>query len=378
VSGAPEVWGELPMTCLAEEIETPGAGQVRALITVASNPVLSAPGGPRIARALDRLEFMVSLDVYLNETSCHADVILPGQSPLEHSHYDVAFPQFSYRNHARFSEAVFEPAPGHPPEWQQLLRLAAVARGMGAGADVLALDDELVAADVRKIAGDHTPFVMQAVEGLRGPERLLELALRSGPHGDGFGLRPGGLTLAKLRAASGGIDLGELAPRIPELLRTPSGKVELAPAPLLAELPRALAVLDTPAPELVIVGRRDVRSNNSWMHNLPVLAKGPERCTLLVHPDDAARTALADSALARLEGPSGTVEVTVSLSGEVMPGVVCLPHGWGHDAPGARLRVAAERPGANLNAVLDDRARDGPSGNAVLSGQPVRLRAAAT
>jgi anaerobic selenocysteine-containing dehydrogenase len=375
VGDAPEVWGELPMTCLAEEIETPGAGQVKALITVASNPVLSAPGGPRISAALERLDFMVSLDIYVNETTRHADVILPGLSPLAHSHYDVAFPQLSWRNHARFSEAVFAPPDGHPPEWQQLLRLAAIAKGLGAKADVMALDDQLVADDVRKLAGDKAPQVLQAVSGLSGPERLLELALRAGPYGDLFGLKPGGLNLAKVRAAPGGIDLGPLAPRLPEMLRTPSGRIELAPPSVLADLPRALAELDRPAPALVVIGRRDVRSNNSWMHNLPTLAKGPDRCTAIVHPDDAARAGLGEGARATLGGPAASVQVTLHVSDAMMPGVVCLPHGWGHGQPGARLALAAQRPGANLNALLDDGARDPLSGNAVLSGGAVTLAA---
>jgi len=374
VSGAPEIFGELPMTCLAEEIETPGPGQVRALITVAGNPVLSAPGGARLAAALDSLDFMVSLDIYRNETTRHADVILPGLSALEDSHYDVAFPQFSFRNHARFSEPVFEPT--LPPEWQTLLRLAAIAKGLGAQADVLALDDELVAEEVRKHAGDNTPQVLQALGSRKGPERLLDLALRSGPYGDLFGIKPEGLNLDKVQAASApgiGIDLGPLQPRVPEVLRTPSGKIELAPPALLADLPRAWADLDAQAPPLVVIGRRDVRSNNSWMHNLPLLAKGPFRGTALVHPDDAARHGVSDGALARLAGPGGSVQVTVELSDNLMPGVVSLPHGWGHDLPGAQLGVAAERPGANLNALLEIAARDPLSGNAVLSGVPVTL-----
>ncbi len=394
VSGAPEVWGEFPLTCLAEEIETPGAGQVRALVTVASNPVLSSPGGPRLAAALAGLDFMVSVDIYINETTRHADVILPGQSPLEHSHYDVAFPQFSWRNQARFSEAVFEPAPGHLPEWQVLLKLAAIARGLGAGADALALDDEYLDADLRRLAGEQAPQMMKALSALRGPERLLELALRTGPYGDAFGARPGGLTLAKVRAASAiwdagthaggdasdgagdlGIDLGGLRPRIPELLRTPSGKVELAPPACLQDLSQALAALGEPTPELVVIGRRDVRSNNSWMHNLPTLAKGPERCTLLVHPADAAARGLADGAAAQLAGADGVVSVVVQVDPGSMPGVVCLPHGWGHGEPGTAMALAAERPGANLNALLEPTARDPLSGNSVLSGGPVRLQA---
>ena len=379
VSGAPEVFGELPMGLLAEEIETPGAGQVRALVSVASNPVLSAPNGARLARALDSLEFMVSLDIYLNETTRHAHLILPGPSPLEDSHYDVAFPQLSHRNHARYSPAVFAPAPGQPPEWQNLLRLAAIVQGRGARADVLALDDEWLADELRKLAGERAPALLAALAPRRGPERLLDLALRSGPFGDGFGARPEGLTLAKVAAAPGGIDLGALAPRLPEALRTPSGRVELAPPSLVAALGAAAAELQAPPPAgLHIVGRRDVRSNNSWMHNLPLLAKGPQRCTLLVHPADAQRLGLAEGALAEIEGAGQRVQAPVQIDAGMMEGVVSLPHGWGHDLPGARLGVAAQRPGANLNALLDEHARDPLSGNAVLSGAPVTVRPAQT
>jgi len=202
VSRAPEVFGEFPATCLAEEIETPGAGQVKALITIASNPVLSAPNGQRLAKAIEGLDFMVSLDIYLNETSRLADVVLPARSPLEDSHYDIAFPQLSFRNHARYSAPVFEAAADHPPEWQTMLRLVAILQGLGAQADVLAIDDAL--------AGGAA-----ADPSLKGPERLLDGALRGGPYA---------LTLEQVRAAPGGIDLGPLQPRIPEVLRTPSGK----------------------------------------------------------------------------------------------------------------------------------------------------------
>jgi anaerobic selenocysteine-containing dehydrogenase len=373
VSGAPEVFGELPATCLAEEIETPGDGQVRALITIASNPVLSAPNGVRLAAALDQLDFMVSLDIYLNETSRHADVILPGLSPLEDSHYDVAFPMLSWRNHARYSAPVF--GAERPSEWQTLMRLIAIVKGLGAKADVNALDDEYVADDVRRVAGEHTDAVLAAVSRHQGPERLLELALRSGPYGDRFGLQPGGLTLAKVMEAEGGIDLGPLAPRVPELLRTPSGKIELAPPSLIDDLKRPAADLARPAPAFVVVGRRQVRSNNSWMHNLPLLAKGPYRCTALVNPGDAARLGLVDGALARIRNGERSIDAQVELSVEMMPGVISLPHGWGHALPGAQLRVAAERPGVNLNTLLDENLRDPLSGNAVLSGVAVTLEA---
>jgi anaerobic selenocysteine-containing dehydrogenase len=375
VSAAPEVTGELPATCLAEEIEAPGESQVKALITIASNPVLSVPNGPRLAAALDTLEFMLSFDIYVNETSRHADVILPGVSPLEESHYDVGLSMLSFRNHARYSSAA---VPTHqPPEWQALLRLIGVVNGHGAQADLRALDDALAADQVRKQAGPMADAVLAAVARWQGPERLLDLSLRAGPYGDRFGMKPDGLTLAKVMEAEGGIDLGPLAPRIPEVLRTPSGRIELAPPSLVADMARAAADLSRPVPDMVVIGRRQVRSNNSWMHNLPLLAKGPYRCTALVNPGDAARLGLVDGGLARIRNGERSIDAQVELSDDMMQGVISLPHGWGHALPGTRLRVAAERPGANLNAVLDDTLRDPLSGNAVLNGVAVQVEAVA-
>ncbi|MFG6412963.1 molybdopterin-dependent oxidoreductase [Roseateles sp. DC23W] len=376
VSGAPEVFGELPITVLAEEITTPDSpdqqGQVRALITIASNPVLSAPNGPRLAQALAGLDFMLSLDIYVNETTRHADVILPGLSPLEDLHFDVAFPQLSYRNHARFSGPVFDAAPGTPQEWQTILRLCALLEGRGLGVDVQQLDDEAIASDVRRFAGDNAPAVLAALQPWRGPERLIDLQLRVGPYGDQFGRQPDGLKFAQVKAAStvdgGGIDLGALTPRIPELLRTPSGRIELAPPAILADLAQVKA---DPAPAFSLIGRRDTRSGNSWMHNLPVLAKGPERCTLLVHPADADRLGLAE--FAKVKSAVGELVARVERSADMSPGVVSLPHGWGHDLDGVQLAVARERPGVNMNALLDDAARDPLSGNAVLSGIAVEI-----
>jgi anaerobic selenocysteine-containing dehydrogenase len=387
VSGAPEVYGEFPMTLLAEEIETPGEGQIRALISVASNPVLSSPNGQRLAAAFEQLDFMVSLDIYLNETTRHADVILPGLSPLEDLHFDVVFPQLAWRNAVRFSEPSLPPPAGSLSEWETMLRLIAIVQGKGAGADLAALDDELTTEDVRRTAGPFAEAVMAQVKPWRGPERLIELALRGGPYGDQFGRVPDGLTLAKVKAHPEGLDLGELAPRIPEVLRTPSGKIELAPPmlieQLIEQLARATAETAPPAPALQVIGRRQLRSNNSWMHNLHSLAKGKARCTALVHPDDAARLGLRHAGRgtlrrAQADAAPGTasaheIVVDIEISDEMMPGVISLPHGWGHDLPGARLKVAAARPGANLNAVLDDRRRDPLSGNAVLSGVAVEL-----
>ena len=376
VSGAPEMLGELPVSCLAEEIDTPGPGQIKALIAIAGNPVLSAPNGPRLAAALDQLEFMVSMDIYLNETSRHADVILPGPSPLEEAHYDVSFTQLSHRNQARYSAPVLARAEGQPEEWETLLRIAAIAKGLGADADIDAFDDAALLEELERGVGPAAPALMQALSGLRGPDRVLEMGLRGGPYGDQFGRQPGGLTLDKLKAATSGIDLGPLAPRMPEVLRTPSGKIELAPPMFIDDLARAAADLDAPVPDLVIVGRRQLRSNNSWMHNLPALAKGAYRCTALVHPQDAARLGLQDGGAAQIRNGARLIDVQVEVSDEMMPGVVSLPHGWGHNMPGTQMGVAAERPGANLNVLLDEQLRDPLSGNAVLSGIAVEMAAA--
>jgi len=376
VSQAPEVSGELPLTCLAEEIDTPGPGQVKALIAIAANPVLSSPNGPRLAAALEQLDFMVSLDIYLNETSRHADVILPGPSPLEDAHYDVSFTQFSHRNHARYSAPALARHDGQPDEWESMLRIGAIAAGLAGpdgAVDVDALDDSLLREELDKALGEQAAPVFAALSSRRGAQRLLDLGLRGGPFGDRFGLKAGGLNLAAIEAAPSGIDLGAMAPRIPEALRTPSGKIELAPPALLADLARVAADLAAPVPDLVIIGRRQLRSNNSWMHNLPALAKGAFRCTALVHPLDAARLGLADGALVRIRNGIKQIEAQVEICDSMMPGVVSLPHGWGHNLPGTQMAVAAQRPGANLNALLDENLRDPLSGNAVLSGVAVTM-----
>jgi anaerobic selenocysteine-containing dehydrogenase len=369
MSGAPEVFGEFPMGCLAEEIETPGTGQVKALITIASNPVLSAPNGTRLAQALDQLDFMLSLDIYLNETTRHADVILPGLSPLEDSHYDVALPAFQYRNYVRYSGPVLPAPEGHLRDWEILVKLIGIVQGKGAAVNARRLDDEMLAAELERSFGERAGALMGEISHHTGPERRLDLSLRTGPYG---------LTLDKVKASIGGIDLGPLQARVPEVLRTPSGKIELAPPLLIDDVARAAHALTEPAPEMVIVGRRHVRSNNSWMHNLPLLAKGPFRCTALVHPADAQRLGLSNGARARIAGAAGkSIEAEVELSDSIMQGVISLPHGWGHNLPGAQLGLASQRPGSNLNTVLDENLRDPLSGNAVLGGVAVEISAVA-
>lgn len=384
VRGLPEVYGELPCACLAEEIETPGDGQVRALITVAGNPVLSTPNGARLDAALGRLELMVSLDVFLNETTRHADVILPGLSPFEQSHYDLALRQLAIRNVATYAPAMFPVPEGQQPEWRTLLRLLAIVMGQGAGADVDALDDFVAAQLVEQgIGGGSSPLagrgaqdVLAALAPRRGPERLLDFFLRSGPYGDQFGARPGGLTLAQLEAAPHGIDFGPLEPRVPEVLRTPSGRIELAPEALVADVARLRQRLAEADDGMVLIGRRDLRSNNSWMHNAPMLVKGRARCTMHVHPSDAARIGLRDGALARVRSRAGSVDVPVEVSDAIRPGVVSIPHGWGHDLPGIRLGVASAHAGVSCNRLVDEQDLDPLSGNAVLNGVPVTVEPA--
>jgi anaerobic selenocysteine-containing dehydrogenase len=383
VRGLPEVYGELPAACLAEEIETPGEGRIRALVTIAGNPVLSTPNAGRLKRALAGLEFMVSVDIYLNETTRHAHVVLPPSPSLTRGHYDLALYNLAIRNVANYSPPVFARAAGELDEWEILLKLAGIAFGQGAGADVAAMDDFVIAQLVEhatgspgsRLAGRAPADVLAALAARRGPERVLDFLLRSGPYGDGFDPGAEGLSLAVLERHPHGVDLGALQPRIPEVLRTPSGKIELAPAAIVADVARLRATLARAARPLVLVGRRHLRSNNSWMHNLPALVKGKETCTLHLHPDDAVRLGIDDGGRARVASRVGAVDVPVEVTDAIMPGVVSLPHGWGHDEPGAALRVAAAHAGANSNLLADDEAIDPLSGNAVLNGIPVTVEA---
>jgi anaerobic selenocysteine-containing dehydrogenase len=377
VSGRGEVFGELPAVCLAEEIETPGDGQVRALFTVAGNPVLSVPNGDRLAGALDTLDLMVSVDLYRNETTRHAHVILPSPSPLERGHYDLALYAFAVRNVANWSPPVLPLPEGALDEWEILLRLTGIAAGQGPDADLAALDG-FVAFEVARratstagspAAGRDPRDLLTEVAPRVGPERLLDLQLRTGPYA------ADGLTLDRLEAEPHGIDLGPLRPRIPEVLRTPSGRIELAPELITADVPRLQAALGRAAePDgLVLIGRRQLRSNNSWMHNLPKLVSGPEGCTVLVSPADAERLGVTDGEPARVRGAHGEVTLTARVSDAMMPGVVSIPHGWGHDLDGVGLDVARVHAGVNANVLGDGGVVEPLTGTAVLNGIPVEL-----
>ncbi len=387
VSGHPEVMGEYPVSVLAEEIQTPGAGQIRALVTLAGNPVLSTPNSEQLARALDELDFMVSIDLYLNETTRHADVILPPPSQLQRGHYDLLLLQFAVRNVANYSPPVLPLDEGQPDEWEIIAKLTAIAQGLGTDVDASVADDAAIDALVRgAVKGEHSNVAGRdadellgelSASGRRGPERMLDFMLRTGPFGDGFGVDPDGTSLDDLLARPHGRDFGALVPRVPEILRTPSGRIELAPEPLVADLVRLAAAADELATRgMVLVGRRHLRSNNSWMHNVKVLVKGAPRCTLQVHPDDAAALGLVDGAAATITSRVGSVNAPVEVTESIRPGVVSLPHGWGHDVPGTRMRVAAEHAGVNSNVLSDDKAIDPLSGTSVLNGIPVEVSAA--
>ncbi|HEY4332680.1 MAG TPA: molybdopterin dinucleotide binding domain-containing protein, partial [Ilumatobacteraceae bacterium] len=388
VNALPEVMGEYPAAALAEEILEPGVGQVRALLTIAGNPVLSTPNSDRLDAALATLDFMVSVDIYLNETTRHADVILPPPSPLQRSHYDLALLQFAVRNVANYSPAVLPLEGGQPDEWEILARLAMILQGSDAGADPGVIDERTAAGLVRHAVADtHSPIhgrdadeilALLAASGRSGPERLLDVQLQTGPFGAAFGANPGGASLELLLENPHGVDFGALAPRLGEILRTPSGRIELAAPALMADVERLEAAIEPLAARtMVLVGRRHLRSNNSWMHNIEVLVKGKPRCSLQVHPDDAADLGLVHGGHARITSRVGSVDAAVEVTDSIRPGVVSLPHGWGHGQPGTRMRVAAERAGVNSNVLTDHDALDPLSGTSVLNGIPVSVVAIA-
>ena len=381
VNGRHEVRGELPVSELANEILEPGEGRLRAMVTIAGNPILSTPDSHRLDEALRSLDFMISIDVYLNETTRLADVILPGTTPLRRPHYDFAFYQLSVRNVANYSPALYDLEEDGLDEWQVLLRLGATLTGQGSDADPDALDDAVFAMMVGSaVADSDSPIhgrdpeeIVAATDGGRGPERMLDFLIRTGPYGEGYGRDPGGLSLSRLRQAPHGVDLGALEARFPDDLRTPSGKVELAREELLADVARLQGLMTRETNgQMMLIGRRDVRSNNSWMHNVDVLVKGRERCTLQVNPEDAARLGLEADGEAKVSSSAGTVVAPIEITSDIMAGVVSLPHGWGHDMEGSQMAVASSRAGVNSNR-LSTGAVDPLSGNAVLNGIPVEV-----
>ncbi len=378
VRGAKEVLGQVPVSCLAEEIATPGDGQIKALITVAGNPVLSTPAGHKLDEALPMLDAMISVDLWLNETTRHADVLLPAPSPLEQPHHDDLILNFAINSIANYSAPVFAPEdPDRPEEWEILIRLTGLCTGTPAeDVDVAVIDDGFF---------DYMAFT-QGLDGAEirkhydhgGPERILDLTLRTGPFGDRYGENPAGLTLEKLRAQPNGVNFGPMVPRVPEVLGTADGKIRLAPQYLLDDLPRLAQRLDRAPAELVLVSRRHLRSNNSWLHNVGPLMKGRDRCTLQMHTDDASKRGVTSGDLVAVVSASGRIEVPVEVTDAIMPGVVSMPHGWGHGKPGTRMSIANGSPGVNTNVLSPPTFIDEPSGNGALNGIPVTVTAIAT
>ncbi len=385
VRGLPEIYGELPASCLAEEIDTPGQGQVKALITLAGNPALSTPNSGRLQQALSTLKFIVSVDIYLNETTRYANVILPPPSVLARSHYDLALYQLAVHNVAHYSPPIIEREAGVLDEWELFLRLAGILAGQGPDANLQILDELAVTTLIQRevvtvgssIENRDVGELLEALKPRRGPERMLDFLLRIGPYGDAFGGRDG-LSLATLEAHPHGIDLGPLQPRIPEVLRTPSGKIELAPQPIVEDVERLRTAFEQSLARenghMLLIGRRDLRSNNSWMHNLHVLTKGKERCTLHIHPDDATRLGLDENNMASVASRNGSLEIPIEITDAIMPGVVSIPHGWGHTLSRTKIRIASEHAGVNTNVLTDEVEVDPLSGNAVLNGIPVTVQ----
>ena len=347
VRGVPEFGGELPAAVMREEMETPGDGQIRAMVTVAGNPVLSTPGGPGLAEALDGLDFMVSVDIYLNETTRHADVILPPTSALERDHYDLIFHTFAIRNTARFTPAVFARPDDARHDWEIFAELAErVTARLGAG-----LKDRLTV----KARFGPSPATMIA--------GLLKLGGRT--------------TMRALRKNPEGVDLGPLRPTMPARLQTKTKRIDLAPELVVADLDRVRAALDAIDPvaadELLLIGRRHKQDCNSWMHNTERLTRGKPRHQLLMHPKDLAERGIEDGAVVRVSSRVGAVDVEVSAVDDVMPGVVSLPHGYGHQMGGTRMRHAATVAGVSINDLTDPERLD-VSGNAALNGVPVTVQ----
>ncbi|MFN3371500.1 MAG: molybdopterin oxidoreductase family protein [Sphingomonadaceae bacterium] len=342
VSGLPEVMSELPVVTMAEEMTTPGEGQVKALVTVAGNPVLSCPDGGALDAALAGLDLMVSVDMYVTETSRHAHYILPPCGPLAKDHYPLLLGAIAVRNYAKYSPPSRPLQPGERPDWAIVADLATallVAQG-------------------------------QPAPNIRAPRETLDAMLRNSSHG---------LTLAEVEKHPHGIDLGPLeAGRLPGRLRTPDKRIRCWPEALQPELDRFAARLVEGPPEgLLLIGRRHIRSNNSWLHNSPRLLKGPDRCTLMIHPADAEARAIPDGAAVTVRSAAGQVTVRAEVTDAIMPGTVSLPHGWGHGRAGVRLSVAASRPGVSINDLTRRDRVDPLSGNAALNGTPVEVALAA-
>ena len=356
----PEFAGELPVAVLAEEILTEGPGQIKALVTHAGNPVLSTPNGRELDRALSGLEFIVAIDFYINETTRHAHIILPPTSSLERGHYDLAFHLFGVRNVTKFSPPLFQTNGETRHDWEIFLELQT------------RIESGALVGRMKRAVGKR----------FLGPERILDLGLRFGPYGDKFNPFSKGLNLRKLKKSVHGIDLGALRPCLPERLRTPDKRIQLAPEQFVQDVERLRdwerqfgAARSSGNGQLFLIGRRHLRSNNSWLHNSERLVNGKPRCTMLMNSRDAARRNLAHGQTVLVRSKVGSIQIPIEISDAMMPGVVSIPHGWGHDRTGVQLQVARQHAGQSINDLTDNLAVDALCGTAAFNGTPVTVDA---
>lgn len=374
VRGLAEMLGELPAACFAEEILTPGPGRTRALITIAGNPARSIPNSQAVEKALQAVEFMISVDAYVNETTRYADVILPPPPLATRGHHDITLAHFQIRNVARYSPPLIDLAHGELAEWQILLRLAAAATRT-TDRSIADMDDavaEVAARRAAAIAGTTQEMVKAETKDRTGPLRLLDMRLRSGPYGDRFGARPDGLTLAQLEQNLNGIDYGPLVPRLPGVLRTPTGRIDLAPEQIVRDLPRLRSSIDRSPPRLMLISRRQARGMNSWLHNaLPQPHSG--LCALLMSPVDAEFLGLISGDVVIVQSSTASVEAELRVDPALREGVVSMPHGWGHTGPGLRTQRAESAPGVNYNALVDDVDLEPLTGSPIFNGIPVTV-----
>jgi hypothetical protein len=378
VDGYSEVFGEIPSVTMISEMLTPGDGQIRALITHSGNPVLSIPGGHRLVPALEQLDLLVCIDIYINETTRHADILLPSPGGLQRSFYAYVPQGFAVRSYAKFAAAYSCTEPGQLGDDEILLRLGAIVSKDET--DVATLRQQIMMKSIKahtsdpesSLYGMDPDMLLAELWGTTDPERLLDLHLRTGPFGDAFGVRAG-INLQSVAAAPHGVDFGPMIPLLPDIIRTAGGLIELLPKQLAAQSQtlhdrfRASLAGST----LRLIGRRQTQSNNSWMHNVAHLLHNRNRCTLLIHPADAKRRGIHHEDLVTVSSDAGSVRLPAELTSDVMPGVVCVPHGWGHQQ--ARLRVASSAEGENINEVFSQERMDSGTGNAAPNGMPVMV-----
>ncbi|MDJ0757447.1 MAG: molybdopterin oxidoreductase family protein [Ardenticatenaceae bacterium] len=359
VRNLPEFAGELPVSALGEEILTPGEGQIKGLVTIAGNPVLSTPNGTQLEEALASLDFMVAIDIYLNETTRHAHIILPPTTGLETEHYDLVFHVLAVRNTAKYSEPLFEAGDEARADWQIYSELR----------------DRLLGDKKRPLSHRRHRDLFE-----QPPGRIVDRALRFGPYGAYGGKKynhqGNGLSLKELKKQRHGVDLGALEPSLSGRILTPDRQINLLPEIFVNDLPRAEALLHKNAQNgetLLLIGRRQLRSNNSWMHNSRRLMRGKNRCTVLIHPDDAAQRGITSLDEVMVASRVGEIALPAEISEAMMPGVVSIPHGWGHHRPGIRQEVAQSTPGVSINDLTDDQWIDPVTGNVAFSGVMVTV-----